>query len=85
MRYDIYTGCNRRNEPDFGRVFLGSNYTDINQKVASSWSSITNITNDARTHKHQNHTDVSAPSYFIHLTLWRRIFFLILAHPVYKM
>jgi len=24
-----YTGCNRRNGPDFGRVFLRSNYTDI--------------------------------------------------------
>jgi len=25
----LYTGCNRRNGPDFGRVFLRSNYTDI--------------------------------------------------------
>jgi len=25
----IYTGCNRRNEPDFGRVFLMLYYTDI--------------------------------------------------------
>ena len=25
----FYTGCNRRNGPDFGRVFLRSNYTDI--------------------------------------------------------
>jgi len=25
----IYTGCNRRNRPNFGRVFLRSNYTDI--------------------------------------------------------
>ena len=24
----IYTGCNRRNGPDFGRVFLRSNYTE---------------------------------------------------------
>ena len=24
-----YTGCNRRNGPDFGRVFLMLNYTDI--------------------------------------------------------
>ena len=28
----MYTGCNRRNGPDFGRVFLRSNYTDITQK-----------------------------------------------------
>jgi len=25
----IYAGCNRRNGPDFGRVFLRSYYTDI--------------------------------------------------------
>ena len=28
----IYTGCPRRNVPDFGRVFLRSDYTDITQK-----------------------------------------------------
>ena len=28
-----YTECNRRNGPDFGRVFLRSNYTDINQNT----------------------------------------------------
>ena len=27
------TGCNRRNGPDFGRVFLRSNYTDITQNT----------------------------------------------------
>ena len=31
----IYTGCNRRNGPDFGRVFLRSNYTDITQTPIS--------------------------------------------------
>ena len=30
---DIYTRCNRRNGPDFGRVFLRSNYTDITQNT----------------------------------------------------
>ena len=29
----IYTGCNRRNVRDFGRVFLRSNYTDITQNT----------------------------------------------------
>ena len=29
----IYTGCNRRNGPDFGRVFLRSNCTDITQNT----------------------------------------------------
>ena len=29
----IYTGCNRRNGPNFGRVFLMLNYTDITQNT----------------------------------------------------
>jgi len=29
----IYTGCNRRNVPDFGRVFLMLYYTDITQNT----------------------------------------------------
>ena len=28
-----HTGCNRRNGPDFGRVFLRSNYTEITQNT----------------------------------------------------
>ena len=28
-----YTVCNRRNGPDFGRVFLMLNYTDITQNT----------------------------------------------------
>jgi hypothetical protein len=36
---NIYTGCNRRNGPDFGRVFLRSNYTDITQNTyIQSWT-----------------------------------------------
>ena len=31
-KYCEYTGCNRTNGLDFGRVFLRSNYTDITQK-----------------------------------------------------
>ena len=35
----IYTGYNRRNGPDFGRVFLRSNYTDITQNTyIQSWT-----------------------------------------------
>jgi len=30
---DIYTGCNRRNGPDFGRVFLMLNYTEKPQNT----------------------------------------------------
>ena len=29
----IYTGCPRRNVPNFGRVFLMLNYTDITQNT----------------------------------------------------
>jgi len=29
----IYTGCHRRNGPNFGRVFLMLNYTDITQNT----------------------------------------------------
>jgi len=29
----IYTGCSRRNVPDFGRVFLMLKYTDITQNT----------------------------------------------------
>ena len=29
----IYTGCNRRNGPDFGRVFLILNYTEKPQNT----------------------------------------------------
>ena len=47
LRYDIwcmcdrasYTGCPRRNVPDFGRVFLMLNYTDITQNTyIQSWT-----------------------------------------------
>jgi len=34
-----YTGCPRRNRPNFGRVFLMLNYTDINQNTyVQSWT-----------------------------------------------
>jgi len=29
----VYTGCHRRNGPNFGRVFLMLNYTDITQNT----------------------------------------------------
>ena len=36
-----YTGCHRRNEPNFGRVFLMLNYTDITQNTyVQSWTVI---------------------------------------------
>ena len=39
----LYTGCNRRNGPDFGRVFLRSNYTDITQNTYIQSSMVTEI------------------------------------------
>jgi hypothetical protein len=30
---ELYTGCPRRNVPDFGRVFLMLKYTDITQNT----------------------------------------------------
>ena len=39
----IYTGCNRRNGPNFGRVFLRSNYTDITQNTYIQSSIVTEI------------------------------------------
>ena len=39
VTYHKHTGCNRRNGPDFGRVFLRSNYTDITQNTyIQSWT-----------------------------------------------
>ena len=38
-RCGAYTGCPRRNVPDFGRVFLMLNYTDITQNIyIQSWT-----------------------------------------------
>jgi len=33
MVINVYMGCNRRNGPDFGRVFLMLYYTDITQNT----------------------------------------------------
>ena len=38
-----YTGCNRRNVPDFGRVFIRSYYTDITQNTYIQSSMVTKI------------------------------------------
>jgi hypothetical protein len=39
----IYTGCPRRNVPDFGRVFLMVKYTDITQNIYVQSSTVTEI------------------------------------------
>jgi len=39
ISYFLYTGCPRRNVPDFGRVFLMLKYTDITQNTyVQSWT-----------------------------------------------
>jgi len=38
-----YTGCPRRKGPNFGRVFLRSNYTDITQNTYIQSSVVTEI------------------------------------------
>ena len=40
-----YTGCPRRKGPNFGRVFLRSNYTDITQNTYIQISMVTEILN----------------------------------------
>ena len=38
-QWSLYTGCPRRNVPDFGRVFLMLKYTDITQNTyVQSWT-----------------------------------------------
>ena len=39
----LYTGCPRRKGPNFGRVFLRSNYTDITQNTYIQSSMVTEI------------------------------------------
>ena len=39
----IYTGCPRRNVPDFGRVFLMLKYTDITQNTYLQSGTVTEI------------------------------------------
>ena len=43
--YPPYTGCPRRKGPNFGRVFLRSNYTDITQNTYIQSSMVTEILN----------------------------------------
>ena len=45
LQDDPYTGCPRRKGPNFGRVFLRSNYTDITQNTYIQSSMGTEILN----------------------------------------
>jgi len=39
----LYTGCPRRNMPDFGRMFLMLKYTDVTQNTYVQSSTVTEI------------------------------------------
>jgi len=41
--FTLYTGCNRRNGPDFGRVFLMLYYNDITQNTYVQSRTVTEI------------------------------------------
>jgi len=43
VRVCVYTGCPRRKGPNFGKVFLRSNYTDITQNTYIQISMVTEI------------------------------------------
>jgi hypothetical protein len=52
-----YTGCPERNVPDFGRMFLKLNYTDITQKnYIRSWTLTENMTREKCVHLAFPHT-----------------------------
>jgi len=43
ISHTVYTGCPRRNVPDFGRVFLMLKYTDITQNTYVQSRTVTEI------------------------------------------
>ena len=43
MQFSLYTGCPKRKGPNFGRVFLRSNYNDITQNTYVQSSMVTEI------------------------------------------
>ena len=43
LPFTQYTGCPRRKGPNFGRVFLRSNYNDITQNTYIQSSMVTEI------------------------------------------
>ena len=69
----IYTGCPRRKGPNFGRVFLRSNYTDITQNTYIQSSMVTEIL--AREVSNFN-SYYSLIDYQIHIETGRNMWFL---------
>jgi len=57
----IYTGGPRRNVPDFGRVFLMLNYTDITQNTCVQSRTVTEIMAREKCGRHRCRNTVSRP------------------------
>jgi len=57
----IYTGCPRRNVPDFGRVFLMLNYTDITQNNYVQSRTVTEIIAREKCGIHRSRCTVRRP------------------------
>ena len=56
-----YTGCPRRNVPDFGRVFLMLNYTDITQNTYVQSRMVTEIMAKEKCGRHKCRNTVGRP------------------------
>ena len=57
----MYTGCPRRNVPDFGRVFLMLNYTDITQNTYVQSRTVTEIMAREKCGRHKCRNTVRRP------------------------
>ena len=56
-----YTGCNRRNGPDFGRVFLMLYYTDITQNTYVQSRTVTEIIGREKCGLHRSRRTIRRP------------------------
>jgi len=57
----IYTGCNRRNGPDFGRVFLMLYYSDITQNIYVQSRTVTEIMAREKCGRHGGRNTIRRP------------------------
>jgi len=57
----VYTGCNRRNGPDFGRVFLMLYYTDITQNTYVQSRTVTEIMDREKCGLHWSRRTIRRP------------------------
>ena len=57
----LYTGCNRRNGPDFGRVFLMLYYTDITQNTYVQSRTVTEVIAREKCGLHRSRRTIRCP------------------------